>query len=49
MGAESDHFRLRAKHCRELAKAARNETSRQTLDGMAEELEEEADRIDAEE
>ena len=49
MGEESDRFRSRAKQCRELAKDARDDQSRQTLSEMAEELDAEADNIDEEE
>ena len=47
--SESQRFRMRASHCRELAKAARDEQSRDTLNGMAVDLDAEADQIDAEE
>jgi hypothetical protein len=49
MADEADRFRLRAKECRDLAKAARDDTARQDLLTIAGELEAEADRIDAEE
>jgi hypothetical protein len=49
MSEESDRFRLRAKQCRELAALARDDYSRNTLRQMAVELDEEADRIEAEE
>ena len=48
MGEESDRFRMRANQCRELSKLARDEDSRQTLARMADELDEEASRIEAE-
>ena len=40
---------MRARQCRELANLAREEFSRGTLSQMAVELDEEADRIEAEE
>lgn len=49
MGEAADRFRLRAKQCRELAAAARDDHSRRTLSQMASELDAEADIIDAEE
>jgi len=49
MSEESSRFRLRAIQCRELAKMARHETERTTLSKMAEELDEEAARIETEE
>jgi hypothetical protein len=49
MGDEADRFRFRAKECRDLAKAARDGVTRQELLTIADELEAEADRIDAEE
>ena len=49
MGQDADRFRLRAKECRNLASAAREEVARQELRTIADELEAEADRIDAEE
>lgn len=48
MGEEALHFRVRAAHCRELAKSARDELSRRELYDIADELDAEADRIDAE-
>lgn len=48
MGEEAERFRLRAKQCRDLAAIARDDYSRQTLTQMADELEAEADVIDAE-
>jgi len=48
MGDEADHFRQRARTCRDLATAARDDQSRQELLTMAGELDDEADRIDAE-
>jgi hypothetical protein len=48
MGDEADRFRWRAKECRDLAKAARDDTSRHELLTIADELEAEADKIDAE-
>jgi hypothetical protein len=49
MSEDSERFRLRAKQCRELAAIARDDYSRDTLAQMAVELDQEADRIDAEE
>jgi hypothetical protein len=49
MGESVERFRLRAKQCRELVKVARDPWSRDTLAQMALELDEEADRIEAEE
>lgn len=49
MGEVADRFRSRAKQCRELAVAARDDHSRRTLSQMADELEAEADKIAAEE
>jgi len=48
MGEEATQFRLRAAHCRELAKSARDEVSSQELNNIADELDAEADRIEAE-
>jgi hypothetical protein len=47
MGDEASEFRLRAAHCRELAKSARDELTRRELNAIADELEIEADKIDA--
>jgi len=44
---EAAAFRSRARHCRELAKCARDEPSRRTLNDIAHDMEEEAARIDA--
>lgn len=49
MSEDSDRFRSRAKQCRQLAKDARDEDSRRTLSDSAEDLEAEADQIDADE
>jgi len=49
MAEDAARFRRRAVQCRELAERARDEYSRNTLSQMATELEEEADKIDAEE
>jgi hypothetical protein len=49
MSDEADHFRERARHCRELATAARDEPSRLELSQMADELHAEAARIELEE
>ena len=43
MSKDSDRFRMRARQCRELAMRARDEHSREALDRMAIELDEEAD------
>ena len=48
MSEGSDRFRMRAQQCRELSKVARDEQSRRTLAQMADELEQEAAKIDAE-
>lgn len=47
MGEESTRFRSRARQCRELAASASNSMDRDTLIAMAEDLEAEADRLDA--
>jgi|1185.fasta_scaffold1921470_1 hypothetical protein len=49
MDTEAQRLRRRASQCRELAKIARDGHSRKTLAQLAEELDEEADKIDAEE
>lgn len=49
MTEDAARFRRRAHQCRHLAERARDEYSRDTLSQMARELEEEADKIDAEE
>ena len=49
MSDESHSFRERAKQCRKLAKGARDDYQRQTLTKMADELDTEAHKIDAEE
>jgi len=49
MGEDSQRFRARARHCRILAEDAHDGESRRTLDQMGDELDEEADRLDAEE
>ena len=46
---DSNRFRARAIQCRTLADAAHYEESRRSLSEMAKELDEEADKIDAEE
>lgn len=48
MGDEASHFRRRAAQCRELAMCARDELSRRELCDIADELDAEADKIDAE-
>jgi hypothetical protein len=45
----SERFRTRAQQCRELATTARDAKARQTLSAMAEELDAEAELIEAEE
>ena len=47
MTDDSDRFRKRACECRELAKDARDQQSREELSAIAKNLEEEADEIDA--
>ena len=49
VGEEASRFRDRAIQCRMLADAARDAGSRLELSEMAQELDEEADRIEAEE
>lgn len=49
MSEDLERFRFRAKQCRELARLARDDYSRQTLTQLGVELDEEADKIDAEE
>ena len=46
---ESAHFRSRAKQCRDLANGARDEASRRELNDIADDLDAEADRLDADE
>jgi hypothetical protein len=46
---DAKHFRARAKQCRDLAQAARDKASQQTLSQMADELDDEANIIDSEE
>ena len=48
MGDVAEQFRKRAQQCRDLAAAARDEHSRNTLTEIAVELDEEANKIDAE-
>ena len=48
MPDESDLLRLRASECRRLAGDAKDDYSRRTLTRMADELDEEADRLEAE-
>jgi hypothetical protein len=45
---ESASFRARARHCRELAKGARDEFQRNQLNSIATDLEIEATQLDAE-
>ena len=49
MGREADYFRERADTCRRLAGSARDEVAYRELTRLADELEAEADMIDAEE
>jgi hypothetical protein len=49
MIADAAHFRSRARHCRELARSARDEVSRRELNHIADELDAEAVRMEAEE
>lgn len=49
MSDEAKRFRQRAFDCRELAKGARDPRDQQLLADLAMDLDEEADRIDAEE
>ena len=49
MSVDSERFRMRARQCRELAHAACDAHSRDTLAEMARELDEEADAIEADE
>lgn len=49
MGEDAARFRNRARQCRTLAADARTNEDRQTLSDMAEELDAEANLIDAEE
>ena len=48
MPDESDLLRLRACECRRLAGDAKDQYSRRTLTRMADELDEEADRLEGE-
>ena len=47
MSDDADRFRSRAKQCRQLAEDAHDAESRQTLIDMADDLDAEADAIDA--
>jgi len=49
MSDDAARFRRRAEQCRDLAERARDEYSRSTLSQMAAELDDAADKIDAEE
>ena len=49
MPFDAQRFRERAIDCRSLAKSASNETDAAMLEGLAEDLDEEARRIEAEE
>lgn len=49
MSVIAERFRNRAKDCRRLAKDATSDEDRRTLNKMAVELDEEADRLDEEE
>lgn len=48
MTEDSIRFRMRARQCRELARLARDDYSRETLGNMAVELDQEADLIERE-
>jgi len=48
MSDDAARFRRRAEQCRDLAERARDEYSRSTLSQMAAELDDAADKIDAE-
>ena len=45
---DGQHFRDRARDCRNLAKSARNQTDAAMLEEIADELDAEADKIEAE-
>ena len=45
---DATYFRSRARHCRELAKGARDAVSRRELNDVADELDAEAESIEAE-
>ena len=49
MSNDADRFRRRAADCRDLSQSARDVRDRSLLKDMAEELDAEADKIDAEE
>jgi hypothetical protein len=49
MAEDAERFRSRARHCRELAETARDEAARGQLVELAHDLEDEADKIEAEE
>jgi hypothetical protein len=49
MGEVSDRFRARARECRKLADAISEGPERNSLNEIADDLEEEADKLDAEE
>lgn len=46
---DAAHFRSRARQCRELARTARDEVSHRELNDIADELDAEAERMEAEE
>jgi len=46
---DAAHFRSRARHCRELARTARDEVARRQLNDIADELDAEAKRMEVEE
>ncbi|MFL6755318.1 MAG: hypothetical protein ACJ8EH_01725 [Sphingomicrobium sp.] len=48
MSEESDRFRTRARECRQIAAKVKDESWAQTLTDIADELDEEADKIDRE-
>ena len=49
MGEDASRFRGRANQCRELSSVAFDRDARRTLNEMADDLEAEADRLDADE
>ena len=48
MGENASRFRSRARHCRDLAKDARDDVTRRNLHQIADDLDAEADSLDAE-
>lgn len=49
MGEDASRFRQRANHCRQLARGTSDAAAQRTLHEMADDLEAEADMLDAEE